>query len=288
MDSLLSSTSIDTTTKFLSNEKLVKYHKTKSFENGNLNDSTVLDYKKISKSNSNISIDKISEINRKYSTSQKFLNSDCLVYNMIDENQVPNKLALSKIHFCHSTPNLLEASLTDLNNNHYSDCNLENENLKIHENEVIHTLNANSTLKNQAKFPSTLELATDIYKLESKLSRETYMNTFDSSRIEILDDQFYKSTEKNDKTYSSSLLQDIKPGYFLNNISLNSGYFRNRYKLIDNADIQICKLPHTKNVINKIMNSKLLRRWKSHKIIFSNNDICSMNVSIFWIFLIHL
>lgn len=52
-----------------------------------------------------------------------------------------------------------------------------------------------------------------------------------------------------------------------------------RFKLINEGDIQVCRLNHTRTIVSKIMNSKYLRRWESHHIILGGNDMKSSMVS---------
>ncbi|XP_050397029.1 C-Maf-inducing protein isoform X1 [Patella vulgata] len=46
-------------------------------------------------------------------------------------------------------------------------------------------------------------------------------------------------------------------------------------KLINEGDIQVCRLNHTRTIVSKIMNSKYLRRWESHHIVLGHNVIRS-------------
>ena len=48
-----------------------------------------------------------------------------------------------------------------------------------------------------------------------------------------------------------------------------------RYKLINDGDIPICRLNHTRTIVSKIMNSRYLRRWELHKIYLDKTEICS-------------
>ncbi|KAG8261218.1 hypothetical protein J6590_078588 [Homalodisca vitripennis] len=45
-----------------------------------------------------------------------------------------------------------------------------------------------------------------------------------------------------------------------------------RYKLLTEGDLQVCCLNHTRTVISKILSSKFLRRWESHRLYL--NDAC--------------
>ena len=52
-----------------------------------------------------------------------------------------------------------------------------------------------------------------------------------------------------------------------------------RHKLITEADVQVCRLNHTRTIVSKIMNSRYLRRWECHKIVLDDNEIRSSTVS---------
>lgn len=52
-----------------------------------------------------------------------------------------------------------------------------------------------------------------------------------------------------------------------------------RYKLVHEGDIQVCRLNHTRTIVSKIMNSKYLRRWESHRLLLGPTEITSQTVS---------
>ncbi len=60
-----------------------------------------------------------------------------------------------------------------------------------------------------------------------------------------------------------------------------------RYKMLLEGDVQVCKLPYSRNVIGKILNSKLLRRWKNHRLVLTDTEIYSTTVSFIY-FLNHV
>jgi hypothetical protein len=64
----------------------------------------------------------------------------------------------------------------------------------------------------------------------------------------------------------------------------NAKKFTQRYKLLVEGDVHVCKLPHSRNVISKILNSKLLRRWKAHRLVLSETEIFSTTVRVFFRF----
>lgn len=51
-----------------------------------------------------------------------------------------------------------------------------------------------------------------------------------------------------------------------------------RFKLIQEGDIHVCRLDHRRTIYSKIMNSKYLRRWESHHIFLGANEIESSMV----------
>ena len=53
-----------------------------------------------------------------------------------------------------------------------------------------------------------------------------------------------------------------------------------KFKLINEGDIQLCRLNHTRTIVSKIMNSKYLRRWESHHLILADSEILSSTVSV--------
>ena len=57
-----------------------------------------------------------------------------------------------------------------------------------------------------------------------------------------------------------------------------------KFKLINEGDIQLCRLNHTRTIVSKIMNSKYLRRWESHHLILADSEILSSTVSGIFLF----
>mgnify|MGYP001549695570 CR=1 FL=1 len=53
-----------------------------------------------------------------------------------------------------------------------------------------------------------------------------------------------------------------------------------RFKLLHEGDIQVCRLNHTRTIVSKIMNSKYLRRWESHRLMLGTTEITSSTVGI--------
>ena len=52
-----------------------------------------------------------------------------------------------------------------------------------------------------------------------------------------------------------------------------------KFKLLHEGDAVLCRLNHTRTIVSKIMNSKYLRRWESHRLILGDSDLRSLTVS---------
>lgn len=48
-----------------------------------------------------------------------------------------------------------------------------------------------------------------------------------------------------------------------------------RMKLVNEGDIHVCRLNHTRTVISKLLSSKFLRRWEVHHLYLNDDTICS-------------
>ena len=51
-----------------------------------------------------------------------------------------------------------------------------------------------------------------------------------------------------------------------------------RYALLNEGDVQICRINHHRSLLQKIIYSRPLRRWESHRIILSDNHLYSCSV----------
>ncbi|XP_071785114.1 C-Maf-inducing protein-like [Asterias amurensis] len=49
-----------------------------------------------------------------------------------------------------------------------------------------------------------------------------------------------------------------------------------KYKLIHRGTIQVCRINHASNVVNKIMNMKFLRRWETHELVLGESTVYSL------------
>jgi hypothetical protein len=63
---------------------------------------------------------------------------------------------------------------------------------------------------------------------------------------------------------------------------VNGRRAQQRYKLLTDGSVQICRVPHAKNIIEKIRFSRFLRRWEDHHINLEQNEISSDIVRIFY------
>ena len=61
------------------------------------------------------------------------------------------------------------------------------------------------------------------------------------------------------------------------NMMINAGELR--YKLLHESNIQVCRVSHGSNVVNKILNLKFMRRWESHSLVLSDSTLYSRTVS---------
>jgi hypothetical protein len=59
---------------------------------------------------------------------------------------------------------------------------------------------------------------------------------------------------------------------------VNGRRVQQRYKLLTDGTIQVCRVPHAKNIIEKIRFSRFLRRWEEHHINLRPNEILSDTV----------
>lgn len=52
-----------------------------------------------------------------------------------------------------------------------------------------------------------------------------------------------------------------------------------KFQLMHEGDIQLCRLHHSRTVISKILSSKFLRRWESHKVVLGTSEMSSKTPS---------
>lgn len=78
-----------------------------------------------------------------------------------------------------------------------------------------------------------------------------------------------KNIDKNINSFNTKSNEILKNNYKLTQ----------RYKLIVEGEVNLCRLTHTKNVFTKLFSSKLLRRWKTHRLFLRNSGIYSTTVN---------
>ena len=152
-----------------------------------------------------------------------------------------------------------------------------------------------TSLKNSSLFHSTPnlindELITNFQSIQTQLKSESnYMydlklnlaqNILDANRIDLILSNHslnvfgslnsIMNANNSNKNYSQLSMCSI-------NLSTGKKY-NHRFKLILEGDLQICKLQHSRNVISKLLNSKLLRRWKTHRVVLTDTEISSDTV----------
>jgi hypothetical protein len=59
---------------------------------------------------------------------------------------------------------------------------------------------------------------------------------------------------------------------------VNGRRVQQRYKLLTDGLVQVCRVPHARNIIEKIRFSRFLRRWEDHYINLGHNEIFSKTV----------
>lgn len=103
--------------------------------------------------------------------------------------------------------------------------------------------------------------------------------------VKMLNDETVEMLNDNNESIQSGEFWPSDTSIFPESPSISFSKYRNnicqqRFKLIHEGDIQLCRLNHTRTIVSKIMNSKYLRRWESHHIILDENEIQSTMVSI--------
>ena len=62
----------------------------------------------------------------------------------------------------------------------------------------------------------------------------------------------------------------------LRNVTTTAGH---KFPLLHDGEIIVCRLNHQRTLLNKILGSKMLRRWETHRIVLSDSQIYSSTVS---------
>lgn len=74
------------------------------------------------------------------------------------------------------------------------------------------------------------------------------------------------------KRHSSTHIGNIPTATMMNRQN------QQRYKLILDGSVQMCRVPHAKNIIEKIRFSRFLRHWEEHHITLASNEIIAQPV----------
>lgn len=143
----------------------------------------------------------------------------------------------------------------------------------------------NSLIRLKTNYPSNLELSTNLSDLQEQLTPILLNNEIDENLNEKLSQtlkaKFILNTlNKMDvvsKLSNKNILSNSNAIVINNNNSTKKNY--HRFKLIVEGDVNVCKLPNSRNYISKILNSKLLRRWKTHRLVLTDTEIFSSTVS---------
>lgn len=151
---------------------------------------------------------------------------------------------------------------TNLNRNHYMNQSTPNlKSISLEEIDIITQDSISNDEKTFRKYSSNMELSSKDQQIY-KLNKEKII--LNNNKKIVTNDIKYLAIE------SSQIL--------LNNKNNNSKKLMQRFKLIVEGDVNICKLTHNKNVFTKILSSKLLRRWKAHRLTLQNSGIISATV----------
>lgn len=101
------------------------------------------------------------------------------------------------------------------------------------------------------------------------------VNSGDSTGFcEVSQEHLNASTSKS-CSFGSNLPSPISLGYSMP---------RTKFKLLNEGDVQVCYLNHTRTIISKVLSSKFLRRWETHHIYLNNDCISSKTVSLSFLF----
>jgi hypothetical protein len=201
-------------------------------------------------------------------------NNKCENAGKDDELKPNNSYDSSNNKTLHNTSNnvtnsnLLSASSSVI---HRSTPNLNNLNEIISEDlslgvEAKSSNAKNSLSKYEINYPSNLELSTNLddlqqrntIKLDNSASNNTNngLNNSNNANTSVLGSDKSNLNSTNNKLLINNLLINNNNNIYA---STNNKKLTQRYKLIVEGDVHVCKLPNTRNVISKILNSKLLK-----------------------------
>lgn len=128
-----------------------------------------------------------------------------------------------------------------------------------------------------------INMATRIANLDGVCTEST-LTDVDLVHLEGIDD-----VTRPMLPYSNGIIERNESGTSLNSLNAmcaspvtntSKPFSGPRFRLIHEGEIQVCRLNHTRTIVSKIMNSRYLRRWESHRIVLGKNEIHSTMVCI--------
>ena len=126
--------------------------------------------------------------------------------------------------------------------------------------------------------------------MENRLRSASKSNAVSSLSLSVRDSRGrYASLGHNEmislaspsKAYSETAAAAAASSHMPSTLCLlaNGRRIQQRYKLLAGGPVQVCRVPHAKNIIEKIRFSRFLRRWEDHPINLDQCDIRSTTVS---------
>lgn len=121
--------------------------------------------------------------------------------------------------------------------------------------------------------PSTLRHAASEIKL-NELGHQA-----DKNRLAIRRQCSIKNQQHLVNKFHAQTMAGVLPTHWMACNGNMSRHIGPKFKLIHEGEIQVCRLNHHKTIISKILSSKFLRRWETHKLQLTDSQIMSKTVS---------
>jgi hypothetical protein len=178
---------------------------------------------------------------------------------------------------------LLQASINNSANHRRCAEDINNDKIIIHQGEVDIEIVSNQSVKSNRKASVKTKIIQNDLKFDEIVKRKgekrktkkmTNEVSFSNQKDSIRDIEEIALFTENKIDANAISMPDFEYQK-RNNNPLSS---MQRFKLVQQVDIYICKLPHYRTVISKILNIRLLRRWKLHKLILTDTEIVPTNV----------
>ncbi len=230
--------------------------------------------------NVNINIfesEEVSKNDHQSITDNKLANKDNLTYyTPLKSNPGSFKnISLSNSLVVHrSTPNL---SILDGDNDSVDESLVD---LQHQMDEKNKTKSNNNLIRIRDNYPSNLELSTNLSDLQEQMTPMLLNNEVNDRMNENINRTVNAKFILNNVSKMEAISKFSNTNALI--INNNNGTKKNyqRFKLIVEGDVNVCKLPNSRNYISKILNSKLLRRWKTHRLVLTDTEIFSSTVSL--------